>query len=78
MYGHNSRFSFMAKTFLQGAVKGTRRRRRQKKRWEGNIKECTGMAFGDSKREAEDRERWKGIEYVICGAPTTAEVNGLR
>ena len=40
-YGHISRSSGMAKTILQGTVKGARRRGRQKKRWEDNIKECT-------------------------------------
>ena len=38
-YGHISRSSSMAKTLLQGTVKGARRRGRQKKRWEDNIKE---------------------------------------
>ena len=60
-YGHISRSSGMAKTILQGTVKGARRRGRQKKRWEDNIKESTGMGFGDSLRAAEDREWWKGI-----------------
>ena len=55
-YGHISRSSSMAKTILQGTVKGARRRGRQKKRWEDNIKEWTGMGFGDSLRAAEDRE----------------------
>ena len=54
-YGHISRASGMAKTILQGTVKGARRRGRQKKRWEDNIKEWTGMGFGDSLRAAEDR-----------------------
>ena len=54
----------MAKTILQGTVKGARRRGRQKNRREGNIKEWTGMGFGDSPRAAEDRERWKGIVAV--------------
>ena len=56
-----SRSSGMAKTILQGTVKGARRRGRQKKRWEDNITEWTGMGFGDSLRAAEDREGWKGI-----------------
>ena len=60
-YGHISRSSGMAKTILQGTVKGAKRRGRQKKRWEDNIKEWTGMGFGDSLRAAEDSERWKGI-----------------
>ena len=60
-YGHISRSSGIAKTVLQGTVKGARRRGRQKKRWEDNIKEWTEMEFGDSLRAAEDREGWKGI-----------------
>ena len=60
-YGHISRSSSMAKTVLQGTVKGARRRGRQTKRWEDNIKEWMGMGFGDSLRAAEDREGWKGI-----------------
>ena len=51
----------MAKTVLQGAVKEARRRGRQKKIWEDNIKEWAGVGFGDSLRAAEDREGWKGI-----------------
>ena len=58
-YGHISRTSGMAKTIPQGTAKGTRRRGRQKKIWEDNIKEWTGMGFGDSLRAAEDREGWK-------------------
>ena len=60
-YGHNSRSSCMAKTILQVTAKGARRRGRQKKRWEDNIKEWMGMGFGDSLRAAEDREGWKGV-----------------
>ena len=33
----------------------------QKKRWEDNIKEWTGMDFASSTRAAENRSRWKGI-----------------
>ena len=50
----------MAKTILQGTVKGARRKGRQK-RWEDNIKEWMGMGFRDSLRAAKDREGWKGI-----------------
>ena len=42
-------------------MKGKRKRARQKKRWEDNIKELTGMDFGSSTRAAENRSRWKGI-----------------
>ena len=38
-YGHVSRSLGMAKTILQGTVKGERRPGRQKKRWKDNIGE---------------------------------------
>ena len=68
-YGHISRSSGMAKTILQGTVRGARRRGRQKKRWEDNIKEWAGMEFGDSLRAAEDREWWKGIVATSSVGP---------
>ena len=43
-YGHVSRSSGLAKTILQGTVKGGRRQDRQRKRWEDNIK--NGQARG--------------------------------
>ena len=55
-YGHISSSPDMAKTVLQGTVKGARRRGRQKKRWEDNNKEWTGVGFGDSLRAAQDKE----------------------
>ena len=49
-YGHVSCSSGLAKTILQGTVKGGRRQGRQKKRWEDNIGEWTGLEFAKSKR----------------------------
>ena len=60
-FGHVSRSSGLAKTILHGTVKGTRKRGRQKKRWEDNIKERTGMDFASSTRAAEIRSRWEEI-----------------
>ena len=60
-FGHVSRSPGLAKTILQGTVKGKRKRGRQKKRWEDNIKEWTGMDFASSTRAAKNRSRWKGI-----------------
>ena len=68
-YGHISRSSGMAKTILQGTVKGARKRGRQTYKWEDNIKEWTGMGFGESIRAAEDRERWKGIVATSSVVP---------
>ena len=44
-YGHVFRSSGLAKTILQGTVKGRRRQGRQRKRWEDNIREWTGLEF---------------------------------
>ena len=58
-YGHVTRSSGLAKTILQGTEKGERRQGRQRKRWEGNIREWTGQKFGRSQRAVENRERWR-------------------
>ena len=60
-YGHVSRSSGMAKTISQGTVKGRRRKGRQSKRWEDNIREWTGLEFGKSQKAVENRkneENW--------------------
>ena len=58
-YGHVSRSSGLAKTVLQGTVKGGRRQGRQRKRWEDNIREWTGLEFYKSQRAVENREKWR-------------------
>ena len=60
-YGHVSCSSGLAKTILQGTVKGGRRQSRQKKRWEGDIREWTGLEFATSRRAVEKRERWRKL-----------------
>ena len=46
---------------LQGTVNGGRRQHRQRKRWEDNIKEWTGLEFGKSKRAVENMEKWRKL-----------------
>ena len=53
-YGHVSRSSGLAKTILQGTVKGGRRQGRQRKRYVDNIRKWTGLEFGKSRRAAEN------------------------
>ena len=60
-YGHVSRSSGLAKTILQCTVKGGRRQGRQRKRWEDNIREWTGLEFGKSQRAVENRENWRKL-----------------
>ena len=60
-YGHVSGSSGLAKTILQGIVKGGRRQGRQRKRWEDNIREQTGLEFALSQSTVENRERWRKL-----------------
>ena len=48
-----------------------KKRGRQKKRWEDNIKEWTGMDFVSSTRAAENRTRWKWIVANSSVGPLT-------
>ena len=54
-YGHVFRSSGLAKTIMQGTVKGGRRQGRLRKRWENKIREWTGLEFGKSQRVVENR-----------------------
>ena len=60
-YGHVSLSSGLAKTILQGTVKRGRRQGRQRKRWEVNIREWTGLEFGKSKTAVENRGKWRKL-----------------
>ena len=60
-YGHVSRSSGLDKTILQGTVKGGRRQGGQRKRWEDNIREWTGLEFGKSQRTVENRGKWRKL-----------------
>ena len=77
-FGHVSRSSGLAKSILQGRVKGKRKRGRQKKRWVDNINEWTGMDFANSTRAAENRTRWKGIVATLSVVPTTFQGYGIE
>ena len=57
-YDHFSRSLGLAKTILRGTVKGRRRQGRQRKRWEDNIREWTGLEFAKSQRAMENRGKW--------------------
>ena len=46
---------------MQGTVKGGRRQGRQRKRWEDNIREWTGLEFAKSQRAVENRGKWRKL-----------------
>ena len=60
-YGHVFRSSGLAKTILQCTVKGGRRQDRQRKRWEDNLREWTGLEFAKSQRAVENKEKWRKL-----------------
>ena len=60
-YVHVSCLSGLAKTILQGTVKRGRRPGRQRKRWEDNIREWTGLEFAKSQSAVENREKWRNL-----------------
>ena len=71
-YGHITRSSGLAKTFLQGTVQGGRRRGRQRKRWEDNICEWTGLGLSDTVRKSEEREVCLFVGWLL-NVPATGE-----
>ena len=69
----DSRSSGLAKTILQGAVKEERRQGRQRKRWEDNIREWTGLELARCQRALENREKWSKLvvkSSVVPQRPT--------
>ena len=68
-HGHVSRSSGLAKTILQGTVKRGRRQGRQRKTWEDNIREWTGLEFANSQRAVENREKWRTLVVKFSVVP---------
>ena len=60
-YGHVFSSSGLAKTTLQGTVKGGRRQGGYKKRWEDNIRKWIGLELAKSQRAVENRENWSKL-----------------
>ena len=61
--------SGLAKTILQGTVKGERRQGIQKKRREGNIKDLTGLEFAKSQTAMKNREKWRKVVVKLSAVP---------
>ena len=68
-YGHASSSLGLAKSILYGTVKGGRRQGRQRKRWEDNIREWTGLKFAKSQRAEENREKWRKLVAKLSVVP---------
>ena len=76
-YGHVSRSSGLAKTILQGTVKGGRRQCKQRKRWEDKHQgmDRPGVRQVPDGNGEHGKRAETGCE-IICGAPTTLAVKG--
>ena len=74
-YGHITRSTGLAKMILLATAQGKSRKDRQKKRWEDNISEWTGVELGEALQKAEDREEWR-ICPVIFDAQTVIQTRG--
>ena len=68
-YGHVSCSSDLAKTILQGTVKGGRRQGRQRKRWVDNFREWTCLEFTKSQRAVENRQKWRKLVVKLSVVP---------
>ena len=68
-YGHVSRSSGLAKTILQGTVKGGRRQGRQRKRWEDRIRVRTGLEFAKSQRAVMNKGKWRKLVVKLSVVP---------
>ena len=68
-HGHVSCSTGLAKTILQGTVKRGRRQGRQRKRWEENIREWTGLKFVKSQRAEENRGKWSKLVVKSSAVP---------
>ena len=58
---------------MQGTVKGGRRQSRQRKRWEDNIREWTGLEFAKTQRAVENRDKWRKLvvkSFVVPQRPS--------
>ena len=60
-YRHVSLSSALVETISRSTVKGRRRPGRQKKNWEDNIREWTGLEFAKPHRAVENREKWRKL-----------------
>ena len=70
-FGHVSRSSGLAKTILQGTVKGKRKKRQTTEEVGRQYQRVDRNGFASSTRATENRSRWKGIVANSSVVPQT-------
>ena len=68
-YGHVSRLSGLAKTILQGTVKGGRRQARQRKRLEDNIRNGNAWSTPRPRGQWRTGEKWRKLVVKSSEVP---------
>ena len=68
-YGPVSRSLNLAKTILQGTVKGGRRPGRQRKRWGDKFREWIGLEFAKVQSAVENRDKRGKLVAKSCVVP---------
>ena len=77
-FGHVSMSSGLAKTILQGTVKGKRKRGRQKKRLEDNIKELQEWILPAQLGQLKTGQDKKGLLRIHLWCPTSFQGYGIE
>ena len=52
-------------------MKGGGRQGRQRRRWDDNVRELTGLEFAKSQRAVENREKWRKLVAESSVVPQT-------
>ncbi|KAI8518874.1 hypothetical protein Bbelb_021310 [Branchiostoma belcheri] len=65
-FGHVTRNNNLTKIILQGTLEGKRRRGRQKKVWQDNIKDWTSLTVPQLLTAAQDRRTWLHSCCKVC------------
>ena len=73
-FGHTTRGGGLAKTCLQGTVRGGRARGRPRKKWCDNICEWTGLSYAEATRAADCREGWRAIVRKAASSEGTQQL----
>jgi hypothetical protein len=60
-FGHVTRHDTLSKTIMQGTLEGGRKRGRQKKNRQDNVKEWTDLTIPDLLQTTSDRPLWRRI-----------------
>jgi hypothetical protein len=60
-FGHVTHHNTLSKTILQGTLKGSRRRGRQKKSWVTNVKEWTECEMPELLAIAQEKTEWRTL-----------------